>query len=498
MDDETSKPEMTALLKADEMSPRSSLGARTPSGYDSMDDDRIHLEERSSTQKAGGDASIATFYAPVEHYEGRHRFDPAFEWTAQAERQVVRKIDRRICIWICIMFFALQVDRGNIFQALTDNMLDDLGMSTNDYNTGQTIFFACFILAELPSQLISKRLGPDIWLPLQMVAWSLVASLQATLSGRWSFWITRALIGICEGGFIPTVVLYLSYWYNSTELPIRLAFFYLTKELSDMISALVAFGILHMRGTLGIAGWRWLFALEGIITGLIGIASYFYLPPFPTQTASKFRGEKGWFNAEQERIMVNRILRDDPSKGDMHNREALTPSMIWHCLTDYHLWPIYLLGLSWEMPVQPIDQYMTLTLRNAGFDTFTVNLLTIPAYAFWMINLIIITRISERINERFLLAIISQLWILPILVTLEILPASRNHWVVWMLTVLAFAQPYVHAILVGVASRNSGSVRTRAVSAALYNMSIQASNIIGSNVRICGQTTSRITQLTNP
>ena len=155
------------------------------------------------------------------------------------------------------MFFALQVDRGNIFQALTDNMLDDLGINTNDYNTGQSIYFISFLIAELPSQLVSKRLGSDVWIPIQMCTWSLIASMQCTLSGRWSFWITRALVGVCEGGFIPTTILYLSYFYTTTELPIRLSYFWVTKQASMVVAALMAYGILHLRGFLGVAGWRW-------------------------------------------------------------------------------------------------------------------------------------------------------------------------------------------------------------------------------------------------
>lgn len=97
------------------------------------------------------------------------------------------------------MFFALQLDRGNISQALSDNLLKDLGMSTNDYNTGQTIFFVCFLFAEVPSQLISKRIGPDRWVPIQMVSWSLVASMQCFMNGKSAFWACRALLGLIEG-----------------------------------------------------------------------------------------------------------------------------------------------------------------------------------------------------------------------------------------------------------------------------------------------------------
>ena len=246
------------------------------------------------------EGGLERYYAPIDSYEGKHRYDPEARWTESEEKAVVRRIDWRICSWVCLMFFALQLDRGNIQQALSDNMLDDLHLTPDDYNYGQTVFYLCFLFAELPSQLISKKLGPDNWIPIQMVAWSIVASAQSHLSGRPSFLVTRALLGLIEGGFIPDVILYLSYFYKSRELPVRLSFFWGSYGSTFIISAFLAYGILHLRGVNGMAGWQWLFALEGALTALIGLISWFYLPPSPTQTASFFRGKNGWFSAREE------------------------------------------------------------------------------------------------------------------------------------------------------------------------------------------------------
>lgn len=229
-------------------------------------------------------------------------------------------------------------------------MLKDLGMTTNDYNNGMSIFYCSFLFAELPSQMISKRLGPDRWIPVQMVSWSLVASCQAFLSGRTSFFICRFLLGLIEGGFIPDAILYLSYYYKSSELPQRLSFFWVAYQGTQIVSAFLAYGILRMRGINGLPGWAWLFALEGTLTGLIGVLSWFYLPSSPYTTPSWFRGKAGWFDEREEKIIANRIIRDDPSKGDMHNREALSLGMLKECLLDWHMWPTYLIGLSWTIP----------------------------------------------------------------------------------------------------------------------------------------------------
>ena len=218
--------------------------------------------------------SLDKYYVPIEAYEGRHRYDPKATWSETEERSLIRKLDIRVCAYCCLMFFALQIDRSNITQALSDNFLDDLGMNTNDYNTGQTIFYVSFLAAELPSQLVSKKLGPDNWIPIQMISWSIVACCQARLTSRSTFFVTRSLLGIIEGGFVPDVILYLSYFYKSKELPIRLSFFWGAYGCTFIMSAFLAYGILHLRGVSGLAGWQWLFALEGSLTAIIGIFSW--------------------------------------------------------------------------------------------------------------------------------------------------------------------------------------------------------------------------------
>jgi hypothetical protein len=305
--------------------------------------------------------------------------------------------------------------------------------------------------------------------------------MQAFLSGKSSFYACRALLGLIEGGFIPDCILYLSYFYKSKELPKRLSWFWVSYQSTQIVSAFLAYGILRLRGHNGMAGWRWLFALEGTLTGLIGIASWFYLPPSPTQTASYFRGKDGWFNEHEEKIMVNRILRDDPSKGDMHNRQGLGVRQFYLCITDWHMWPIY---LSWLIPNNPLTAYLTLQLRTNGFDTFETNLLTIPAYVLFILQLLFWTWLSEKLNERFLVGLVSQIWALPVLIALRVIPASTSAWAKWALSSLMVGHPYVHAILVAITSRNAGTVRTRTVASAFYNMCVQASSIIGSNVSL--------------
>ena len=439
------------------------------------------LDAVATRRSVFDDPDRAKYYEPGPEYENYHRFDPSERWTYREQRSVLHKIDFKILFWVLVMFFGLNIDRGNLSLAIAGNLLDDLKLSTNDYNNAQNMYRVGFIIAEIPSQLIGKKLGPDRWIPIQIILWSLAAGGHFFMQNRAGFFACRFFIGLFMGGFIPDSILYISYYYTSSEMPLRLSLFWFTDYISGVIASFIAYGVLHMDNVAGREAWRWLFLIEALISIVIGFLSFLFLVPGPTQTKSRLF-PRGYFTEREEKIITNKVLRDDPSKSGMHNRQAITPKMLWQSLSDYDLWPIYAIGMLFEIPASPPKAYVSLSLKHLGFDAFQITLLNVPITVLTAINLLWITALTERVGQVAIMGILTQLWVLPLLI---VDLKAINHisaWAQYAVTLLLVAQPSMQAAQVAWCSRISNTVRTRAVSAAIYNITIQLSGIASSNI----------------
>lgn len=452
------------------------------------------VEEEDSLAGSSGhvfeDEQVAEYYRDKYfecNYEGRHHFDPKLEWTEQEERALIRKTEWRVTALAFFLFFALNVDRGNLNNALSDNFLNDLNMSTDDLNLGRTINLIFFSCAEIPSQLISKKVGCDVWIPIQMSLWSVVAICQAGLKNRTGFIITRALLGMLQGGFIADVNLWLSYFYTSRELPMRITIFYIANPLTSVVCSLLGYGILHLGGKGGLEGWRWLFMLEGIFTLLVGIWAFFVMAPSAVQTKGLLN-KKGWYTEREEKIMVNRILRDDPSKGDMNNRQGLDYKRMFKAIFDWDILPVYIVRILGDIGVAPVANYLSLLLRQLGFSTFNTNLLSIPPSILSIVTMVPLTWLAGKFrNGNAIANYIQSLWCIPFLAILRYWPGAQLNsngklWPTYVILVLALGYPCAEPITITWTSANANSVGTRAVSAAVVNIFSQMASIIGNNM----------------
>ncbi|KAK9331789.1 major facilitator superfamily domain-containing protein [Lipomyces starkeyi] len=404
-------------------------------------------------------------------------------WSEEEERTVLRKTDLRVMILACVMFFSLDLDRSNIQQVVSSDFLLDTSMTTNDYNVGQSLFLIFFLSLEVPSQLMNKRFGPERWLPTIMFGWSIVSTIQVLITARPFFLFTRAALGFCQGGFVSGLAFYVSSFYKSDELSIRLSWIWATQSGTNVISALLASAILLMRDVGTLKNWQWLLLLEGLLTMAIGIATFFLIPSLKTP------GIASIFTPREAAILRARVEHDDPSKKNQSNKDVgkrQTPKQIagsvFGALTDKYLVPIFILGYIGFIPSVTMRYYFPINMRFLMFDTTTINLLIIPYAAlniFWTTTF---SKLSDHYRTKWLFAVLSAIWVFPNLIFLQFLPYSANRWWRFASYTWVLGYPYYQPILVSWVSANSNDPDRRALAQSIYNIAVQLGNLTAANV----------------
>jgi ACS family tartrate transporter-like MFS transporter len=217
---------------------------------------------------------------------------------ALAPPNVLRKVTWRLLPFLCLLYVFNILDRANVgFAKLT--MQDDVGISPAVFDLGIGIFYFGYLAFEVPANLLLRRFGARRWMARIMISWGFVSCATMAVNGPVSFYAVRILLGVAEAGFFPGIILYLTFWYPARERARVTAYFMLAIALSGIFgNPLSGLIVDQLGGTAGVAGWRWLFLVEGIPSVLLGIWVLFYLPDGPDDATWLRPDEREWLKAQ--------------------------------------------------------------------------------------------------------------------------------------------------------------------------------------------------------
>jgi ACS family tartrate transporter-like MFS transporter len=256
---------------------------------------------------------------------------------SELRRATIRRISWRLLPLLFALFVASFLDRTNLGVASL-RMNADLALSASTYALGAGVFYFGYALFEVPSNLILARVGARVWIARIAITWGIAASAMIFVQGTASFYSLRFLLGIAEAGFFPGIVWYLGRWFPERERARAMSWFMIGIPLAGAIGGPVGGALLSLNGRLGLAGWRWLFLLEGLPPIVLGLCSLRYLTDSPEKAT--------WLEPAQREWLVGQMQRERAA-GDGAQRADLRRSLLSG--TTWLLAVLYLFALSAEL-----------------------------------------------------------------------------------------------------------------------------------------------------
>ena len=206
----------------------------------------------------------------------------------------------------------------------------DLGLTASMYGLGVGMFYISYIIFEIPSNVIMTRIGARIWIARIMITWGIVSAGMSLVHTPTQLYVMRFLLGMAEAGFTPGIIYYISCWFPKSNRARAMSFFYMGSVLASIIGLPISGFILNMHGIADIAGWRWLFAIEGIPAIILGVMVLWLLPSSPEKAHWLTGSEKEWLVSQLEEDNRNVMVNKNHSwLSALKNKVVLLLSLVW-------------------------------------------------------------------------------------------------------------------------------------------------------------------------
>ncbi len=304
---------------------------------------------------------------------------------AEALGGVYRKVMLRLLPLLIVCFIVAYYDRVNIAFAKLQ-MQQELKFSDTVYGLGASLFFVGYILFEIPSNVILHRVGARKWIARIMISWGVASSLMMFVATPFQFYAMRFVVGVMEAGFLPGVVLYLTYWFPGERRARANSWFMVAISLSGVTGGPLAGWIMTgLAGANGWAGWQWLFLIEGIAAVVLGVVVLFCLDDRP-ETAT-------WLSSGEQAEIARDLVAEGPGTKARHSVLAalVHPKALYLAFTYFFI----LVGLG------GITFWMPQLVKNSGITgTLAIGEFTAIPWFVAGIGMVLVSFSSDRTGER--------------------------------------------------------------------------------------------------
>ncbi|KAL1746783.1 major facilitator superfamily domain-containing protein [Schizophyllum fasciatum] len=386
----------------------------------------------------------------------------SLEERAVLERRVVRKLDLRLLPILIIMYFFNFVDRSNLANARLGGLEADLDMKGTDFNLATSILFIGYIIMQLPSNLLITMIRPSLYLGCVMTVWGLITTLTSQADTFKHLLVIRFFLGVVEAPFFPSAMFVMSSWYTRAELGQRYAFFYAGSALANMFNGLMSAGILSgLDDARGIAGWRWLFIIQGSLTIFFAILSSVLLPDYPRTTR--------WLTPEEQAFAEWRLAQDVAGIIDSADAVPLLTALKM-ALTDYRAY-LFVIMQHCNLLSQTFTYFFPTIVGSLGYNDTQTLLLTAPPWFAAFLASVLVTWHAARAEVRSIHIIVCMLLVVVgniVMITTPTTAVGPRYFAMFLLT--CGALPAFQVILTWVSNSFPRPFAKRSAVIALVNM----------------------------
>ncbi|WP_434587257.1 4-hydroxyphenylacetate permease [Klebsiella sp. R390] len=378
------------------------------------------------------------------------------------QQAVINKLFRRLIVFLFILFVFSYLDRINIgFAGLT--MGKDLGLTSTMFGLATTLFYVMYVICGIPSNIMLSIVGARRWIAILMVIWGIASTATMFATGPNSLYVLRMLVGIAEAGFLPGLLLYLTFWFPAQYRARANALFMIAMPVTMALGSLASGYILNLDGVLNLKGWQWLFLLEGFPSVLLGLVVWFWLDDSPDKAKWLTADDKACLNemleADRAALQASRLSEASPPLSQRSMlRELFTPIILLYTLAYFCL----------TNTLSALSVWTPLILRsfNEQSSNVTIGLLSAIPQVCTIVGMIWWSKRSDRLKERKLHTLLPYLfaaagWMLT--------ASSSNPLLQFTGIVMASSGAFAAMVIFWTTPDQSISLRARALGIAVIN-----------------------------